>query len=188
MIGDDAFCPKTGASLSEESYYDDQGGSHRTAQNDKFTPESHLPGEFTNGAVWSAKAALFNRFRRCHQRHYESNGALYRKAALGLSRLKRTADGKQDWDIHVWYALQRRLHDKGYEVEWMHTHVEPRCPHCHGQLTYERYDNGAVRAECGIRCTTGTEKLNEIRETIATLYFQAFEEEADPDNFLQFGH
>ena len=187
MIGNDAFCPKTGAPLSEESCYDNQGGSHRTVQEDEFTPESHLSGEFTNGAVESSKSALFNRFRRCHQRHCEPDSRLYRKAALALCRLKRTADGRQAGDIYVWYALQRRLHTKGFDVEWMHTHVEPRCPDCHGRLTYERYDNGDVRAECGTRCTgPGTDKIYEIREIIAELYSQAFEESINPGDLLQF--
>lgn len=188
MIGNDAFCPKTGAPLSEENCYDDEGGSYRTTQADEFTPESHLPGEFTNGAVQSSKPALFNRFRRCHQRHCKPHGALYRKAALGLCRLKRSADGRQGWDIYVWYALQHRLQDKGFDVEWMHTHAELRCPDCHGQLTYERYDNGNVYAECGTRCTgSGADKLNKIRETIADLYSQAFQETINPDALLQFG-
>lgn len=187
MIGNDAFCPKTGAPLSEENCYDDEGSSYRTTQADEFTPQSHLPGEFTNGAVRSSKSALFNQFRRCHQRHCESDAALYRKAALGLSRLKRIADGRQEWDVHVWYALQRRLHSKGFDVEWMDTHAEPRCPDCHGRLTYERYDNGDVRAECGTRCTgLDTDKLSEIRETIADLYSQAFQETISSDDLLQF--
>ena len=187
MIGNDAFCPKTGAPLSKANYHDDQGNSQRAALPDEFTTESHLAGELTNGAVRSSKSALFNRFRRCHQRHYEPNSALYRKAALALSRLKRSADGRQGWDVYVWYALQRRLSIKGFEVDWMHTHVEPRCPHCHGRLTYELYDNGDVRAECGTRCTrSGVDKLAEIRETIADLYSQAFGEIATPDDFLQF--
>jgi hypothetical protein len=187
MIGNDAFCPKTGAPLSEENCYDDQGNSQRAALPNELTAESHLSGELTNGAVRSSKSALFNRFRRCHQRQSEANSALYRKAALALSRLKRAADGRQGWDIYLWYALQRRLSDKSFEVDWMHAHVEPRCPHCHGQLTYELYDNGDVRAECGTRCTDSRiDKLAEIREMVADLYSQAFGEVISPDDLLQF--
>lgn len=186
MIGNNAFCPKTGAQLSNENCYDDQGNSYRTTQADEFAPDSHLSGEFTNGAVQSSKSALFNRFRRCHQRHLESNAKLYRKAALSLDRLTRTASGKQGWDIYIWYALQRRLSNAGFEVDWMHTYVEPRCPNCHGQLAYERYDNGDVRAECGTRCSGPTDELPVIRETIADLYSQAFEEAIAPDDLLRF--
>lgn len=186
MIGEDAFHPKTGASLSREDHYDDQGNSRRATLPDGFSADADLPGELTNGAIQSSKAALFNRFRRCHQRHYEANDELYRKAALGLSRLKRAADGRQGWDIHVWYALQRRLDRAGFDAGWMHTHAEPRCPSCHGQLTYERYDNGDVRARCGTRCTKTADELHEIRTTIADLYSRAFGTAIGADAFLQF--
>lgn len=123
MIRKDGFCPKTGAPLSEELEYDEQGHPQRATIPDEFTAGSQLPGELTNGAVTSSKAALFNHFRRSHQRHSEANDDLYRKAALGLHRLKRTAEGTEDWDIHVWYALRRRLAESGFEAEWMHTHT-----------------------------------------------------------------
>lgn len=187
MIGKDAFCPKTGAPLSEEKHYDERGRPQRAALPNESSPKSHLPGELTNGAVCSSKAALFNHFRKCHQRHGEADSALYRKAALGLSRLKRVTNGRNGWDVYVWHALYKRLDRANFDVEWMHTHAEPRCPHCHGQLTYERYDNGDVRAQCGTRCTEpGVDELPEIRETIADLYTQAFEASIDQDNILQF--
>lgn len=188
MIGNDAFCPKTGAPLSNEECYDDRGGSSRIALPGEFTTQSDLPGELTNGAVRSSKAALFNRFRRCHKRHYQDNPTLYRKAALGLHRLKRTAGGQHD-DIYVWYALQQWLQRATFDVEWMHAHVEPRCPDCHGPLAYEQYDTGDIHAECGTRCTgPGMDRLHEIRETIADLYFHAFEVSLQPEDFLQFNN
>lgn len=187
MIGEDAFCPKTGAPLSREEHYDNRGNSRRATLPSEFATESQLPGEFTNGAVRSSKAALFNRFRRCHQRHCEADDALYRKAALGLRRLKRAADGQQGRDVYVWYALQRRLEESGFGVGWMHGHAEPRCPHCHGRLKYELYDNGDVRARCGTRCTdAGADRLPEICEIIADLYCRAFEKSMEADSFLQF--
>lgn len=187
MIEKDAFCPKTGAPLSKKCHYDDQMRSWRSVLQDKDTPTSELPGEFTNGAVQSSRAALFNCFRRCHKHHCEANDKLYRKATLGLRRLKRTADGWQGWDIYVWYTLQQRLDRAGFDVEWMHLYAEPRCPHCHGRLNYELYDNGNVTAQCGTRCTENTrDKLHESRETIAELYSQAFGENIEPDDILQF--
>jgi hypothetical protein len=187
MIGEDAFCPKTGAPLSEENHYDEQGNSQRATVPDECSPESHLPGELTNGARQSAKAALFNRFRRCHQRHREVNNALYRKAALGLHRLKRAADGQHGWDIYVWYALHQWLERMGFNVEWMHTHVEPRCPDCHGQLNYTLYDNGKVSAQCATNCTADkADKLPAIRKIVASLYSQAFDESIDPKELLRF--
>ena len=189
MIGNDMFCPETGAPLSDEKHYDDQGRSYRVTYSDEFTPESYLSGEFTTGSVESSKSALFNQFRRCHQRHCDSHPKLYRKAALALSRLKGAAAGQQGHDIYVWYALQRRLQSQGFEVKWMHTHVEPRCPDCHGELTYEIRDNGTVIAECGTHCIDyPTNKLPTIRETIAGLYTQAFDDPIDSGDFLHFGY
>jgi hypothetical protein len=188
MIDKDAFCPKTGAPLSKEYHYDNRARSWRAVLPDEYTPTSDLPGELTNGAVQSSKAALFNYFRRCHKRHCEADDKLYRKAALGLRRLKSTAEGRTDWDVHVWYALQRRLDRAGFDVEWMHLYTEPRCPHCHGRLKYKLYDNGDITAQCGTRCTGNTgDKLHESRETIAELYSQAFGTPIDPEDFLQFG-
>jgi hypothetical protein len=186
MIGEDAFCPKTGASLSDEQHYDDEGHPQRVVTADADSLASQSAGEFTTGAVRSSKSALFNRFRDCHQRHRPANDALYRKAALALSRLKRAADGTESWDTHVWYALRRRLAMDGFEVEWMHAHAEPRCPHCHGHLRYEQYDTGDVLAQCATGCGHETDHLPAIRETIAQLYSRAFDEPADASEFLQF--
>ena len=74
----------------------------------------------------------------------------------------------------------------GYDVEWMHAHAEPRCPDCHGQLRYERYDSGTVVAQCVAGCDAKTDRLPEIRETIADLYSHAFDEAADSSDFLRF--
>lgn len=187
MIGEDAFCPKTGAPLSEEAHYDDEGRPLRAVTPNERSLAGQTAGKLTNGAVQSSKAALFNRFRRCHQRHYAADDALYRKAALALSRLKRTANGTESWDIHIWYALRQRLNAAGYDVEWMHVHAEPRCPRCHGQLRFEEYDNGDVTARCATGCNNSrADRLEEIRETIAGLYSQAFDEPTGSDEFLQF--
>ncbi|WP_435077469.1 hypothetical protein [Halococcus sp. AFM35] len=187
MIEEDAFCPKTGAPLSEQTEYDGQGYPRHVALPDEFIAESEPLGELTNGAVTSSKAALFNHFRRCHQRHTEANDRLYRKAALELRRLKRAAEGRANWDVHVWYALQRRLDGKGFDVEWMHAHAELRCPHCHGRLKYELYDNGDVYALCGTNCTGDkADQLETIRETIAALYSRSFADSVDADALLRF--
>jgi len=185
MIGEDAFCPKTGASLSDEQQYDDQGRPRRVVTADEQSLASATAGEFTTGAARSSKAALLNRFRRCHTTHHPTDDALYRKAALALARLKRTAEGTESWDVHVWYALQKRLAVAGYDADWMHAHVEPRCPHCHGRLRYEEYADD-VTARCVTDCTTGIDQLSAIRETIADLYAGAFDESVEPDDFLQF--
>lgn len=186
MIGKDAFCPKTGVSLSDRRHYDEEGRPQRVVTADEQSLASRTAGEFTSGAVRSSKAALFNRFRDCHQRHDSANDALYRKAALALSRLKGVADGSESWDIYVWYALQRRLTEAGYDVEWMHAHAEPRCPHCHGPLRYKEHDTDDVIARCATGCGTKMDQLPEIRKTIARLYSGAFDESVDSNEFIQF--
>ena len=187
MIGEDAFCPKTGAPLSEKPEYDEQDHSRRAALPDEFTAELQLPGELTNGAVTSSKAALFNQFRRCHQRHADASDVLYRKAALDLRRLKSTAEGRADWDVHVWYALQRRLDERRFGVEWMHAHAELRCSHCHGRLKYKLYGNGDVYALCGTNCTDDkADQLGTIREIIAALYSRSFADSVNAGTLLQF--
>ena len=185
MIGEDAFCPKTGASLSDERYYDETGRPKRVVTADERSLAAQAAGEFTTGAVRSSKAALFNRFRDCHDRHRPADDRLYRKAALALARLKRVGEGAESWDVHVWYALRRRLATAGYDVDWMHAHVEPRCPRCHGRLRYEQYETG-ITARCVSGCDDGADQLPAIRETVATLYGRAFDDAVDPDAFVQF--
>lgn len=186
MRGKDAFCPKTGAPLSDEKHYDDRGHPNRAVLPNESSIDPQPSGELTNGAICSSKAALFNRFRRCHQQHNDANGALYRKTALSLRRLKRAASGYETWDVYIWYALQQRLAETGYDTKWMHSHAMLRCPHCHGQLKYERYDTGAIRARCGTHCTDDTDQLAEIRETIADLYSKAFDEPVTVEELIEF--
>lgn len=187
MKGTDAFCPKTGAPLSEEPHYDERGQPRRAALSGDAATEPEVEGELTAGAARSATAALFNRFRRCHQYHREADQAVYRRAALALRRLKRVATGPEEWDIHVWYALKRRLDDGDHDTGWMDVHAEPRCPGCHGRLVYDAPDDGAVHAHCGTNCTGGQrDRLPEIRETIAGLYARAFDEPVEGGSFLRF--
>lgn len=187
MIGKHAFCPKSGAPLSEEIHYEDQGRPQRVPLEDQTLSEVHPDGELTNGAIRSSKIALFCYFRRCHQHHHQANQSLYRKALLGLRRLKRSADGKQSWDNHIWYALQEWL-TTDYEIDWMSAYTEPRCVHCHGQLKYKKFVDGEVYAQCGANCTgNNINQINEIREIIHSLCSQAFDDRNYEDTeFLQF--
>lgn len=187
MKGINAFCPKTGASLSEEIHYDNQGHPRRAVIADEGMPNPSTEGELMMGAVRSSKTALINRIRVCHQRYSESDDALYQKAALGIQRLERAAEGQQEWDLHIWYALQKQLSRAGYDTEWMHAHVEPRCLYCRGRLKYEEFATGKVDAQCGTHCTGSyANQLPTIRTVIADLYTQAFGEEINPGEFLQF--
>lgn len=189
MIGENAFCPKTGAPLSDERHYDDQGHPQRAPIEDCVPSDIHSDGELTTGAIRSSRTAVFNYFRWCHQRHNTADQSFYRKALLGIRRLKRTATGKQDWDIHLWYALQHWLATEfDYETDWMDAHAEPRCLHCHGRLKYDETVDGTVYAQCGANCTGNhMDQLPVIRETIARLYSQAFDDPSvEETDFLQF--
>lgn len=170
MIGSDAFCPKTGAPLSEQRHYDGRGRSARAVVGDDPDVSISTDGELTNGAVRSAAAALARYFRRCHRRHAEPDEALYRHASLAIRQLKRTTSGREEADVHVWYALGHRLDRLGYPTEWMHSHVEPRCPSCHGQLKYTPLVS-SVTARCATNCDgCHTDRLEEIREVVVELY------------------
>lgn len=182
MKGANAFCPRTGASLSEKRYYAGGGTPRHAVIQDGFPGEPPMDGELTNGAVRSSTVALFNYFRRCHRRHYDENPSLYRKALLALRRIKRVATGAEEWDVHVWYTLCERLDAAGYETRWMHAHVELRCPECRSRLKYEEL-GGEVVARCGTNCTDdGTDRLLEIRTIIADLYSRTFDETIDSDS------
>jgi hypothetical protein len=187
MLGKDAFCPKSGAPLSEERHYDESGHPRRAVEADGDGPTA-TAGELTNGARRSTTRALLRHFRRCHERHHEADPTLYRTASTSLCRLKRTATGRQAWDVHVWYALRHHLRRQGHDVEWMGAHAGLRCPGCHGRLRFERR-GAVVTASCGSNCDgTGTDRLPEIRSAIARLVAAAFDADDPPttDDVLQF--
>ena len=175
MKGRNAFCPKSGAQLSEEVHYDETGRALRHGIKDDQTTKTQPTGELTNGALRSSKVAIFNYFRRCHQRHHDADSPLYSKTAIALSRLKRTASGHEAWDMYIWLALGERLDQRGFDVEWMNAHIELRCPHCNGQLKFSEPTCNGVSATCGTNCTgDDNDCLVEIRETVINLYEKAF--------------
>ena len=176
MIGTTAFCPKTGAQLSEERYYDEHGRMLRAPVEDAFVAGEDLDGELTTGAVCSSKRALLVHFRRAHQFYRPENAALYRNVALWLRRLKRAASGPQTPDMIVWLALSARVRQEGYDAEWMLGHVSLRCPRCHGRLKYEQPGPEKIYARCGTNCTDDhADRLCEFEELATDLYTQAFE-------------
>ena len=175
MKGHNAFCPKSGAQLSEEVHYDENGRALRHGVDDDHTARTRPEGELTNGALRSSKVAIFNYFRRCHQRHQDIDSSLYSKVAVALSRLKRTASNDAAWDMYVWLALGERLARRGFDVHWMNAHVELRCPRCGGRLKFEESACDDVVAACGTDCANdGGDRLAEIRETVVDLYEGAF--------------
>ena len=186
MIDEHAFCPRSGAPLSEERHYDERGHARRVPEEPNDEPTVQ---ELTNGERRSSRRALLAHFRHCHERHAEPDPAIHRAASLALYRLKRVADGAVEWDVHVWYALAERLAREGFDAEWMHVHVEPRCPRCHGTLKYGRTPRGDLVARCGALCSDErADALRVVRETVADLYTRAFEptEPIEVDDLVTF--
>ncbi|KZN26421.1 hypothetical protein A4G99_20385 [Haladaptatus sp. R4] len=179
MKGQYAFCPKSGAPLSENVHYDELGRSSRHVVSDDSLQRMETEGEMTNGSLRSSKIALFSYFKRCYERHYAANSKLYSRSTIALGRLKRTASGRDAWDMYVWYALAERLARLGFDAEWMNAHIEPRCPQCSGRLKYEQLACDEIIGICGTDCTDDrSDRLEEIRETVADLYSRAFAEES----------
>lgn len=180
MIGTTAFCPKTGAQLSERRYYDEDGRALRAPVPDGFVDGAKLDGELTTGAIRSSQRALLVHFRRTHQFYRPENAELYQNVALWLRRLKEAASGPQTPDMIVWFALSARVRQEQYDAEWMVGHVPLRCPRCHGQLKYEQLVSETLYAECATNCTDDhADRLNEIEIFAADLYTQAFDRETE---------
>jgi hypothetical protein len=176
MIGTITFCPKTGAQLSEERYYDAYGRGLRAPIEDAFVAGDDLDGELTTGAVRSSQRALLVHFRRTHQFYRPENADLYRNVALWLRQLKQTASGPQTPDMVVWLALCARVRREGHDAEWMLSHVALRCPRCHGRLKYDQVGPDALSASCGTNCTDdNADRLTEIETLAVDLYVQTFE-------------
>lgn len=182
MIGEHAFCPSSGASLSQEIHHDEQGRPERAPESDDISPEASLEEPLTTGERRSSKRALSAYFRRCHRRHAEGDGdELHARAALAITRLKRAASDREQLDIVVWYALAEHLKREGFDVDWMAGHAEPRCPNCGGRLAYERRSNGVV-GRCGTSCTGDRrDRLRTIRELVVALTERTFSGEPAPD-------
>lgn len=181
MIGEHAFCPTSGASLSRDVHYDERGRPERVPQSDDLAPNASLEAPLTTGNRRSSRRALATHFRRCHRRHDEPNNELYCRGALALARLKRTATGRQEYDVIVWYALGERLARDGFDVNWMAAHAEPRCPECHGRLTYVPGVDGLL-GRCGGSCRgTREDRLDTIRETVRSLFARTFPDDPTPD-------
>lgn len=181
MIGEHAFCPTSGASLSREVHYDERGRPERVPQSDDLSPNAALEAPLTTGKRRSSRRALLTYFRRCHRRHADANDDLYRRAALALDRLKRTATGRQERDVIVWCALADRLAREGFDVDWMGAHVEPRCPECSGRLTYAEGPDGPIARCGGSCCERRADRLAAIRERVRSLLAQTYPDDPAPE-------
>ena len=184
MIGDIAFCPKTGARFSEKRHYGARGKALHVPVADAFVTDEELDGELTAGVVRSSRRALLTHFRRTHQYYFPADGALYRDAALGLWRLKRTASGRGAGDVTIWLALSVYLRERGHETAWMGGHVSLRCPRCDGRLAYEQF-GAEVSGRCGTNCTDDSaDRLREITETAASLAARTFDSMSEDEATL----
>lgn len=181
MIGEHAFCPTNGAELSREDHYDERGRPERVPQSDDLSPDAALEAPLTTGKRRSSKRALATYFQRCHQRHTEPDDDLYRRALLIITRLKRTAMGREARDVIIWYALSERLAREGVDIDWMASHVEPRCPECGGRLKYVSGPNGPI-GRCGTSCIDApTDQLYVIRTTVCSLLDRTFATDTPSD-------
>lgn len=181
MIGEHAFCPSSGAPLSREAHHDARGRPKRAPQADDRTPNDALDAPLTTGAPRSSKRALLAYLRRCHRRHADANDELYRCGALALDRLKESAAGREARDEIVWFALGERLARAGFDVAWMAAHVEPRCPGCNGRLAYVEGPDGPT-GRCGGSCDgTRTDRLDEIRAIVRSLFVRTFPDASTPE-------
>lgn len=186
MIGTTAFCPKTGAQLSEQRYYDDYGRALRVPVSDKFVDETELDGELIAGAIQSSQRALLVHFRRTHQFYRPENADLYRNVALWLRRLKQAASGPQTPDMIIWLALSARMREEKYDTAWMVGHVPLRCPRCHGHLAYDQVGSDSLYAECATNCTDDhADRLSEIEDLATGLCTQAFDHEIEQVEVLE---
>lgn len=180
MIGDNSFCPKSGAPLDPDKHYDEDGRYGRAVSDTEASRAIGSRGELTSGSVRSSKQALLVFFRRTHERHHDENAELYRRCALALRRLL-GATSRQPLDVVVWYALERRLAALGYETDWMHAHGELHCPRCHGPLRFYQVA-GELTGICGTDCDDRrTDMLAELRESIVELYAATFPDDDQPD-------
>jgi hypothetical protein len=189
MIGENAFCPKSGAPLSTNRHYDHGGRSARAVEADSGSEAAGTIGELTNGARRSSQTALFRYFQRNHRRYGDRNPSLYRTTALALRRLKESATGREEWDDIVWFALHAHLKRENHDVKWMLAHADLCCPRCGGNLRYADFGSGDVFATCVVNCTDdNADRLDEIRTLVADLYASTYPDAdgPEPDDLLAF--
>ena len=164
--GPDAFCPKSGAPLSDDRHPDERRRPHRE-------PESDECAELSTGAVRSSTDALIAFFRRSHRdSSRDLDRPLLRKAARHLRTLKSESDARDEW---IWYALCEKLHREDFEVAWMRYHVHLVCPYCGSEPKWEPAPCGDLLPKCAVNCTDSSEYvLHEARERIRTAYNAAW--------------
>jgi len=168
MKGKHKFSPRSGAELSREREYPGTIPLREALDGS---------GELTNGELVSRSAkALLQRFKECHQRHREANPELYCDGWEAIQDLRSDEESPTPWDCWVWYCLAECLTRRGYDVEWMHAHVEARCPRCSSRLQYEAAPAGYDYARCATNCgVDSSERTYEIMDRLHELYNRTFD-------------
>ena len=182
MRGNHAFCPSSGALLSDER---ERPQEYRPSASPVRAPEpdeinQHLIEPYSRGANHSSASALVGYFRRMRRRYApETSPTIARQAALAIQRLK-----EPETDVHddyLWFALAERLHRaEDYsrdELDWLWHCVELSCPHCFGPITDEPVVTAphGTKSKCAINCTDDNRHVDgEIRSRILKAYNRAF--------------
>lgn len=169
-----AISPANGSSLSDDRHYvGDRGRPLRVPLNDHTYGAPSF--ELTTGSAVSSKLALMNVVRRLHEQSHDPDDGLYRRSALALRRLKRgESDVRDEW---ILFALAERLAQLDYAVDWLRSNVEPVCPQCGGQLSWESSPRG-MSARCGTNCANGHYQNAEIRNRVKDAFNAAFPSDA----------
>jgi len=174
MKGAQAICPASGSSLSQDRHYvDEQTRPLRVPEDDHTYGDPSY--ELTTGERCSSKMALMNFIRRVHAKQHDEDDPLYQRAALALRRLK--ADEGETRDEWILFALAERLHQLGYDADWLRSNIDPVCPQCGGKLKWEVSPRGAS-ARCGTYCDGGSYQNWEIRVRVRTTFNSAFPDDA----------
>ena len=174
MKGIHKHSPTTGAELSREKRYPGTIPLRESLEAD---------GELTNGELVSRNAtALLRYFKRCHAKHGDPDTDLYFAAWQGIQALRAGDDEEESdpWDVWLWYSLAERLDRRGFDVDWMLGHAEPRCPRCSSRLKHKPAAAGYPKMICGASCgaETSSDRTVEIYERIKDVYNATFPDDA----------
>lgn len=104
-LGITCFVRRRVTKLSDKKEYEEAGNPYYVSLLTKSTVKLYLPGELTIRVISSLIVVLFN-FSMLLYKNRKKNSPLYWKSALSLRDLKKTSEGREDRNVHIWYALQ----------------------------------------------------------------------------------
>lgn len=176
MKGTHQFCPTSGAALSDDAHYVENGVKLRAPLDGTVDDSWTCDGALTNGELVSGCSALIAYFRR-QRRKTDVDAEIDGKAALAIRRLKSSSGA---WDEWIWYATAERLARSGFDAEWMLAFAEPRCPRCSSRVKIEPSATGYPNLRCGVTCgPDSADRSIEIYDRILDTYNAAFSD-TDP--------